>query len=206
MELDNKARGVLSSAEYEIFKDYYGRGGHPISASTATAFFELYVNGYDVHEIHRLNPAFPLGSLYWAKVQYGWDIEKERILADLMGNIKEKVMKAQLETTGLMADILLATNKRYRDQVKKYLQTGDDSSFGRDLNISSIQSLLKLSEGLLKLTGQANTQTIKSDKNININVQSNPDSGVPILDADLTSDEAAAILEALANAKRRKES
>jgi hypothetical protein len=202
VELDTAAKTKLTPQEYEIMTSHIKSGGFPLSISTAMAFFELYLNGYNVQEIHRLNSAFPVGAIYWAKVQHDWDAKKDTILNEMVQTVREKVLKAQLETTGLMSDILIATNKRYRDRIKKYLQTGDEKMFDESLNINSIQSLLKLSEGLLRLTGQDNKKD-KNDKPININVNTGSSDSITVPTNQLTPEEASAILETLASSKRR---
>ena len=111
------------------------------------------------------------------------------------------VKTAQLETTKLMSNMLLAASKQHGDKLKKYIQSGDEKDLGRGvvLNIVSLQSLLKLTEGLLKITGQDRQSKVKvsttNTQNVNVNV-----TGA----GDLTPDDAAKILEIMSAAKRKK--
>jgi hypothetical protein len=184
-----KAQELLPEDEFTRLKNYIESGKHPLAPDVCAKFFELYLNGSDCKEIHRLNKGFPYEAILWARIKYNWDETRDQYIQSLQDHIKEKVIKAQLETTGLISDILVATNRRYSDKIKRYLQTGDEAELKGVLNIDSINGLLKLMDGLLKITGQDKvTKTISEVKNTtNVNINTNnekisPETAAKILD------------------------
>ncbi len=198
-----RAYDLLTLPEYNMLKEYIESGKHQLSPDTVTRFFELFLNGSDCKEIHRLNKAFPYEAILWARIRYSWDLQKDMYVTTLQTTVRDKVIKAQLETTGLVTDLLVATNKRYGDKLKRYIQSGDEKELAGVLSVDSINSLLKLTEGLMKVTGQANTTVQKninenkSTTEININAKSSGD-------APLSAESAAKILAIIAEEKRKK--
>ena len=207
VSFDDKAKAWLATSEYDALKKYITAGNFPIHTETAMKFFELFLNGYDCKEIQRLNPAFRLEMILWAKVQYNWVTEREKYLEDLRDKIREKMVKTQLETSNFMADMLTAASRKYGNKIKKYLQTGDESDLGGTLEIESIHQLVKLVEGLQKVTGQDNVKHVKTTEEKNINVSLGTGTSVPGSsgknDVQLTDDESAQLLKLMASAKRR---
>ncbi len=122
---------------------------------------------------------------------------KEHIFK-LQQNIAEKVLKAQLEATSLYTDIITAANKKHSDNLKKYIQTGDQTYLDKTIDIKSIHHLQKAVEGLQKITNQDKNLKVTEEKNVNINLTS--DGG-----KDMDPETATKILSALAEANRKKE-
>lgn len=200
------AQLFLMVPEINVLKSYIDKGGHELSAETATRFYELFLNGSDCKDIFRLNSAFPYEAILWARIKYRWDITKDEYVYNLQETVREKVMKAQLETTSLMADMLTAANKKNSDRIKKYLQTGDEETLKGALSIESLQSLLRITEGLIKVTGQdrvvKNVTETKSTQNLNVNVNANSSKSSD--DSNLSPEAAAKILAAIAEDRRKK--
>jgi hypothetical protein len=192
---------ILSNDECSVLEKYIKGGGHELHTDTVTKFFELFLNGSDCKEIHRLNTPFPLEAILWARVKYHWDTQKDEYVIQKQLMIRDKVMKAQLEATDLIADMLVVARKEHGDRLKKYIQTGNDKDLGGAMKIESLQSLMKTVESLLKITGQD-----RQTKNINENKQTvdvNVNANVSGAAASLTADDAAKILGIVADAKRR---
>lgn len=206
---DDQARAWLAPDEYTALKKYIESGGFPIHTETAVKFFELFLNGYDCKEIHKLNAAFKVEMIYWAKVQYRWVEEREKYLVDLQLKIREKMIKTQLETSNFMADMLTAASRKYGNKIKKYLQTGEEDELGGALEIESIHQLVKLVEGLTKITGQDNVKHTKTVEERNINLNVTQGAVVPTdkggSNDGLNEDEASQVLKVLAASKRRQE-
>jgi hypothetical protein len=206
---DEKARKILSTHEYNMLMKYIEDGKHALSQETALKFFELYLRGNSCGEIHRLNKAFPYESILWARVKYDWDRMKDESIRQLMSSIQEKVVQAQLETTSFMADLLTATSKKHGDKIKKFIQTGNEDDLGDALSVDSLFALLKVAEGLQKITGQDKVQKVKSEhtQTLNVNVTGSSGEKVSVVDEQSNYiDEQAAgeILQVMADAKRRK--
>lgn len=192
-----QAQAVLTVPEYNMLTAYMERGGHQLAAETAVRFFELYLNGSDCAEIHRLNKPFPFEAILWARIKYEWDKKKDEITIALTEKTKEKAVKAALETTGLLSDMLIAASKKHGDKLKKYIQTGNEEDLGDSMSIDNIASLIRAVEGLQKITGADRIQKIDKKETVNVNV--NVSGG-----QDLKPETSAAILAAVAAEKRDK--
>lgn len=204
MDIPGTVDNYLTLEEKEALERYIGRGKPQLATETAMSFFGLFLNGYGVDEIHRMNPAFPVEAIHWARLRFDWDGKREKYLGQLHEKIISKVTKAQLETTNLMTDMLTVTTKKYGDKLKRYLQTGNEKDLGGAIEVDSIGQLLKLVDGLQKITGQSNTKNHRHDhrvieeKKVDITV-----GGESV--SELNEEEASTILSMLATAKRRKE-
>ena len=80
----------------------------------------------------------------------------------------QKVVKAQLETAALYADMLSATVKKNGHKLKKYLQTGNEKDLNGVLLPESILALGKVVEGLQKLTGQDRNVKMTKEETLNV--------------------------------------
>jgi hypothetical protein len=194
------ARVDLTPDELEVLSIYTEGGGYPLAPATAVKFFELFINGSSAAEIHRLNPAFPVGAILDSQVRYKWAAERDRCAVELQQRVRESVIKAQLETTELMADMLRAAKRQHGDKLKKFIQSGNEKDLDGVLNIESLHSLGKIVDSLLKITGQDRVSKVKTEntQNLNVNLTSSQSN------EDLSPEEAAKVLEILADAKRRK--
>ena len=193
---DDSARALLSVPDLKLLNEYMLAGGKQLAPQTVGSFFELYLNGSDVAEIHRLNKAFPVEAIHWARIKYHWDSEKDRYINRLHMTVREKLLKTQAETVGLLSDMLAAANKKHGDKLKKYIQTGDEKDLAGALSIDSVNGLLKVVEGIQKITG-APPQKVTHEETLNVNVATTTDGA-------LSAETAAKILAAVADDKRKK--
>lgn len=118
----------------------------------------MFLNGSDVREIHRLNAAFPIEAIHYERVKSDWDGERERYIRTLQENITDKLVKANLETVGLLTDMLAVASKQNGDKLKKFLQTGNEKDLAGAFTVDSIHQLLKVLEGLHKAVGMDKPQ------------------------------------------------
>ena len=200
---DELAQAALASKDYLLLKKYIFDGGKKLAPATAASFFELFLNGNEVDEIHRLNKAFPLESILDARIRYKWDEHKEYCAQALHSKIKDKLIRAQLETASLLADMLTAANKKHGDRLKKYLQTGDEKDLGDALTINSIPAMLKVVDRIQKITGQDRQHKVTKEETFNLNLQSGITKSEET-DDGMSADTAAKILSAIAEDKRKK--
>lgn len=150
----NKMAQYLTPEEQGSLTVYVESGGSPLSISLATGLFELFLNGSSCMEIWKLNKTLPQGAILDARIRYDWDKARDEYAFELHSKIREKVVKAQLETTELMTDMLTAAKKKHGDKIKKYIQTGDETHLQGVLGIDNIMALSKMTESLMKITGQ----------------------------------------------------
>lgn len=198
-EFTQYATEDLSESEIKELTVYISSGGHPLSPDVAGKLFTLFLNGSDVEELHRLNKALPLGSILDAKIRYKWTVKRDDYASELQAKIQAKVMKAQLETTELITDLLVAAKRKYGDKIKKFIQSGEDADLGNGLSIDSLTSLMRISESLQKITGQDRVQKVKTESTQNINVNVSTGTTLP-------PEAAAQILAIIANAKQKEKS
>lgn len=195
---EDKARALLSESDLLSLNKYIDEKKPELALSTANKFFELYMNGVDVDGIHSLNPAFPKAAINLCRVKYNWDSMLKEHIAKLQSKIADKVMKAQLEATALYADVITAANKKHSVNLRKYIQTGDETYLKKTLDINSVHQLQKAVEGLQKVTNQDKNITLTSQENVNVSVDVKGSAG------DLSSESAAKILAVVAEEKRKK--
>lgn len=200
---EEKAKALLSIPEYNMLMDYVKAGRHPLAPDTVGSLYQLYLNGSDCREIHRLNKAFPYESILWARIKYDWDAQKDDYVIELQNKIREKVIKSQLETTELMADLLTATSKMHSDKIKKYIQTGNEADLGNSMTIDSLAQLLRIAEGLQKITGQDRTQKIETKNTQRIEVGLSTSSRDGSQSVPISEEGAAALLAILAQEKSK---
>lgn len=196
---EDRAVASLSDTDYAELVAYISAEKPELALSVAQKFFELYLHGNSVDEIHRLNSAFPKSAIQWVRFKYNWDKLKNEHMIKLHESTMQKVMKAQLDATSLIADTLSVASKRHGDKLKKYIQNGNESDLTA-LDIKSLKDLMKASEALQKITGQDKNQThfIKKEETLNVNVTTSDEN------KNYTSETSARILEAIAAEKRKK--
>lgn len=195
---ESRAKASLVPADYEDMMGYIDRGGSEIALSTANKFFELYISGNDVEDIHKLNPAFPRSAINWLRIKYDWDSMREQLMRKMQNQIADKVMKAQFEAASLYSDIISAAHKKHSENLKKYIQTGDKKYLEDTIDINSVHQLQKVVDGLQKVTGQDRKITVSEEKRVSVDV--NVDGG-----ESFGSDAASKILAIVAEEKRKKD-
>jgi hypothetical protein len=168
------AQADLPPDDLQLLTEYIVSGGLPLAPEAAAKFLSLFMNGSDAHEIARLNKPFKVAQILDAQVRYKWAEKREQYSIELQSRVPAKVLQTQLETTELITDVLAVANKRYGDKLKKYIQSGDEKDLDGVMNVESLKELLKLSEGLLKITGQDRVSKVNvkthSTQNVNLNV------------------------------------
>lgn len=199
-DLLQKASNILSESELKEIREYLESGKPLLSADTAARFYELFLNGSSIEEIHRLNPAFPIALINIARIKYSWDEKRDKYFEELYTKIKDKVIKAQLETTSLMTDLLSAANKLHGDKIKKFIQTNDETYLKGVFGIDSLAQLVKVAEALQKITGQSNQIKIKNESYQVVDLRLSSDSN----NTELSREAAAEIIAIVAEEKRKK--
>ena len=155
---------ILSDEDFIEMASHVIDGGTTLPLLTSQKFFELYLNGYDVNEIHRLNPTFPKGSIILAKVRYDWDQMYDNAMQEMNRRILNKMNKAAMEATSIYTDMIAAANKNHGDKLKKYLQTGDEKYLEEAITIKSIKDLATVIDSLQKLSGADKVMVIKDER------------------------------------------
>jgi len=194
---EDRACAALSDVEYAELMAYIAAENPELALSTAQRFFELFLYGNNVDDIHDLNVAFPKSSIQWCRFKYNWDRLREEHMMKLYASTAQKVMKAQLDTTSLLADILSASAKKNGDKINKYLQTGNENDLAGALSVKCLKDLVKTAESLQKITNQDKKMHITKEENVNVNITSTDTAKT------FSSETSAKILEAVAAEKRK---
>lgn len=63
LTFNERATVLLTQDQLDEMTQYINKGGVELALSTANSFFELYITGSSIDEIHRLNPTFPRASI-----------------------------------------------------------------------------------------------------------------------------------------------
>lgn len=192
---DQRFERMFGRDQFALVNSYMLGGGKKLAVSTSAAFFQLYLNGCDAHEIHALNKGFPLEAILYEIVYHDWEKQKAEYLVELQKGVREQLIKANLETVSLLSNMLAVANKQHGDKLKKYLQTGDPADLQGTIVVDSIHQLIKAIEGLQKITGQDD----KKNEGGAVTIQGNVGT---INQLQVSPEVAAKELAALAKAKR----
>ena len=205
-EFLKKANLYLTNEEMGSLTVYVESGGLPISPNTASGLYELFLNGSSTMDIWKMNKNIPYGAIVDAKIRFNWDEQKDLYGLELHSKIRDKVIKAQLEMTSLVTDMLSAANRKHGEKIKKFLQTGDEKHLEGALSIDSIMGMQKTIESLMKITGQ--DKQSKEDKKL-VDIQNAPiqvkgmDVSSAVQDSgNLSSEDAAKVLEIFVKSKK----
>ncbi len=129
----------------------------PMALDTSMSLFQLYLHGLTCEEIlsQEANKGFTMGQLLEARVRDGWDTRRQAYLDRLFSTIFDRVKQTQMESVSFTTDLLAAAHKLYGDQLRKFLQTGDEKDLGKAADlIKSLDAYRKVADVLLKMTGQ----------------------------------------------------
>lgn len=161
LTLAQRVETNLNEVEKKAYEKYLSDGKPSLSPKTAAEFYELFVNGSTTEEIASLNPAFGLGIIVKARIDYSWDLKKEEYQVRLFETIKEKLQKTQLEAVDFSANSMAVFHKYWNSKFKRYLQTGNESELG-EFKVNSFKLYKDIAENLLKLSGQDKKQVVNS--------------------------------------------
>lgn len=150
----------LSDIDRSDLDAYIQEGGRQLPLATARSFFELFLTGSSVDEIHKLNPSYPKAAINWCRVQFDWDECFHNTVMSLQNRIQAKVIKAQIEAASLYADVISVANKKHGYALKKYLQTGDESLLVGTIAVKSVSQLAAAINGLNSLLTQEQMQKL----------------------------------------------
>lgn len=149
----NLVRPLLTVKELEAYQKHVDSGKPKLHPDKASQFFSLYLQGYQTADIVKMNPGFDLGVVVRARVDFGWDAQKEQYGKNLMDSVRQNVEKTTLEAAQFAADGMAVFRRLAGDHFRKYLQTGDARDLGpfADMNLKHYKEFVDL---FMKATGQ----------------------------------------------------
>ncbi len=152
----------LTDRELSFYKTYKQQSGHPLSPTKQAQFFELYLNGKTLDEIHRTNPAIPFGAIVMACVDGDWHSRRVSHVDSLLNAIRGRLQQIQVESVGFIVDALAVTHKLYGDAFQRFLQTGDKKEL-EGFEISSLNQYKTALQVLQILTGRDPNKGVSPD-------------------------------------------
>lgn len=147
---------MLTEKEREALEKLGSAPANRLSPQTAAQFLALFLQGYTTEDIAKQNPNYgsmALGLVVRARIEYDWDIERDKYVRNLMACARQAVEKTTLEAVQFASDGMAVYHKLVGDKFRKFLQTGDPNSLGdfKDMSFKAYKDMVEL---LQKLTGQ----------------------------------------------------
>lgn len=124
---------------------------------------QLFLNGYSLTDIQKLNPGFTLGIIAAARVEHEWDRHKNEYINQLMTYSRESVLKVQLEAVRFVGDALTVYRRILGDAFKKYIQTGRVEDLGEAVEQINIKNYKEYVSLFMTLTGQENQKRVSGE-------------------------------------------
>lgn len=149
---DPKNRIVLTERDQFALDRWLRSKQPPVAPDTATRMLELYLRGHDCEDIRKANPGFSLGSIIHARVVWRWDLAIDEYREKLRAGVIDKATIVGLETVHVVSDLLSANNRRLKQKLLCYFQSGNDADL--PIEVSSVRELKGLVEVWQMLTGQ----------------------------------------------------
>jgi len=146
---------ALSDREAGAYRYFVRNNQAPVSPEKAEELFALYQRGSSCEEIRRLFPSFSLGQVVSCRVMYAWDERKTVEVETLKREVPLTIETAELETQEMLANLLHITNRRFKDAIKLYIATGDEThlTVAKVPVPTSFKELSALIEAYKKATG-----------------------------------------------------
>jgi len=142
----------LTPRELSVYRQYVEANKPALAPSTAAGFFQLYLRGHSCEEIAALNPAFGLGIIVKAKVDFNWDQQRLEHFNHLMENVRQGVQTTQMEAVQFLSEGLAVYRKLAGQKFQRYLQSGKEEDLG-DFKDMSFKTFKEMMELMLKVTG-----------------------------------------------------
>jgi hypothetical protein len=186
----------------------------PLSVSTSMQLCRLFLQGYSTSEIAKQNPSMGsvgLGLIVRARVEYGWDKQREEYINNLMGSARKSVEKTTLEAIQMAADGMAVYHRVVGDRFKKFIQTGDTEDLGewKDFSFQKYRQIIELMTTLVAQVQGANHKPLSDvgsspePKRVEVIDPAAPNR--PLLPADkpVTAQDAASMLEFLLKEEKK---
>lgn len=132
------AERILSPKELEAVKRI-GSAVNRLSPTTAAQLFSLFLQGYSIDTLVKQNPNYgslALGLISQARIEYGWDVERETYIRSLMDSTRVANEKSTLESLQFAQDAMAVYHRLVGDKFKKYLQSGKEEDLGEFAGMS----------------------------------------------------------------------
>ena len=156
----------LNAAEryaYDYLAARLRKGGaetYPLAPSVAESLYLLFRQGKTLHEIWDLNRKWSFGQVVHAAVEGHWALRRSTEAATAVPRAKERAVLAAAEGIELTADMMAALSRLHRDNIARFIQSGNPEDLGPALSSTTLAQLGKLAELLMKLTGQEQTKKV----------------------------------------------
>lgn len=182
----------FSQRELSVLRDSEANGVRPVALSLATSLYQLFLEGYSCLEISKQGKGLSEGDVLFLRKKYEWDKQRDQYALDLQNQVNGKLIKAKLEAVEFLTNQMAAIHKLNRDQVLKYLMSGNPDDMPKDLG--KVGGYKQIIEVLQKITGEDKVSKVKTESVSTQNVILSAPS-----DTGLTQTDRATILKALSS-------
>jgi hypothetical protein len=165
MDTNNNPITIVGWTEQEckLLAEIEANGIRPISATLATQLFNLFKEGYNCADIAKQNKGLSEGDILYCRKKFDWDNKRDKYLFELQVQAQGKLMRQKFESMIHLTDMLSVIHKEQKDQVMKFLQTGDTEDFPKFQSIKFYKDII---ETLSKVTGEDRIQKHKIEGHI----------------------------------------
>ena len=149
------AERLLSQKELEAIKRV-GNAVNRLSPNTASQLFSLFLQGYSIDALVKQNQNYGslgLGLISQARVEYGWDQEREAYIKSLMESTRVSAEKSTLESLQFSQDGRAVYHRLIGGKFKKFLQSGNEEDLGEFAGMS-FASYLKFVDLFRTMSGK----------------------------------------------------
>lgn len=174
-----------------------GRGAN-LSPSTATNFLTLYLEGKTIDEIHRQFPQFDKGMLLLARYKYKWDEERDHYVMDLSKKVRERMIKAKIDSQNFVLDMLSVAHKQFSNEMMEYLQNPVPENLPKNCikSIHQYREVIKILHDLADLEQKTSGQLPHQQPGVAIQINTSGDGKT---DVKISSNQHSEVLKELAN-------
>jgi hypothetical protein len=161
----------LDPKERDAYRFFVKENQLEIGSDAADKLFDLYCNGSSCDEIRKAVKSYSLGQIVGARVMHDWDVRKEQKRLSMVKVIPDQAPVTLLEAQEFLGDLILATNRRFRESLKEYIATGDEAllpGLPMPKNMKELQTLVEL---FMKASGQDNEKVVKHIGSVDVKHQ-----------------------------------
>ena len=152
---------LLNKDELKAYNYFVDNEVIGLSEETSDKMLDLYCNGSSCDDIRKLIRGYSLGQIVAARISWDWDERKEERIKKIVENMPSQTPLALLESQEFLSDMLRATQRRFKQNLKKYIATGDEEALDGFKLPNNIKEYSQLVEIFMKASGFDSEKSVK---------------------------------------------
>lgn len=166
----------LTLNQLQHYTDFRSTNGVPLTIVDMGEPLQAFLSGSTLDEVAQSFPEFSLGQIVDAYVRYDWEQARANNIERVALSSAYKYAIASSEVVGHLSNYLMAVHKKIGQDLRRYLDTGDES-FIQGIDLKSFRTYKEAVETLQNVTGvdpkqkqskpkakEASINTTKSEK------------------------------------------